>query len=157
MQTARPLTAFALALALALGTPGIVAAQTHAHDGSGEAAIEITLNNGAKWQGDQNMITGMTAIHGTMTANLDAIHAGTLSADASKKVAADIQKQLDFMIENCVLEPNVDEQFHVVLGEVMNGVSALEEGEVETGTVTIVQALNAYGEHFEHPSWQAFD
>ena len=157
MQTARPFTAFAVALALALGAPGIVAAQTHAHDGSGEASIEITLNNGAKWRGDQNMITGMTAIHGTMAANLDAIHAGTLPADASKEIAADIQKQLDFMIENCVLEPKVDEQFHVVLGEVMNGVSALEKGEVETGAVTIVQALNAYGEHFEHPGWQALN
>ena len=56
-----------------------------------------------------------------------------------------------------MLEPKVDEQFHVVLGEVMNGVSALEKGEVETRAVTIVQALNAYGEHFEHPGWQAFN
>jgi len=157
MQTARPFTAFAVALALALGAPGIVAAQTHAHDGSGGTAIEIMLNNGAKWQGDQNMVIGMTAIHSTMAANLDAIHAGTLPADASKEIAADIQKQLDFMIENCVLEPKVDEQFHVVLGEVMTGVSALEKGEVETGAVTIVQALNAYGEHFEHPGWRAFN
>lgn len=121
MQTARPFTAFAMAFALALSTSGIVAAQTHAHDGSGEAPIEIMLNNGAKWQGDQNMITGMTAIHGTMAANLEAIHAGTLPADASKEIAADIQKQLDFMIENCVLEPKVDEQFHVVLPPGISG------------------------------------
>jgi hypothetical protein len=157
MQTARPFTAFAMAFALALTASGIVAAQTHAHDGSSEVPIEIMLNNGAKWRGDQNMITGMTAIHGTMVANLEAIHAGALPADAGKEIAADIQKQLDFMIENCVLEPKVDEQFHVVLGEVMNGISALEKGEVETGAVMIVQALNAYGEHFEHPGWQAFN
>jgi hypothetical protein len=157
MQTARPFTAFAMAFALALTASGIVAAQTHAHDGSSEVPIEIMLNNGPKWRGDQNMITGMTAIHGTMVANLEAIHAGALPADAGKEIAADIQKQLDFMIENCVLEPKVDEQFHVVLGEVMNGISALEKGEVETGAVTIVQALNAYGEHFEHPGWQAFN
>jgi len=61
------------------------------------------------------------------------------------------------MVENCVLEPEVDEQFHIVLGEVMTGISALEAGEVETGAVTIVQALNAYGEHFEHPGWQMID
>jgi len=157
MQTARPFTAFAMAFALALTASGIVAAQTHAHDGSSEVPIEIMLNNGAKWRGDQNMITGMTAIHGTMAANLEAIHAGALPADAGKEIAADIQKQLDFMIENCVLEPKVDEQFHVVLGEVMTGVSALEAGEAETGAVTIVQALNAYGKHFEHPGWQAFN
>ncbi|MCC6890414.1 MAG: hypothetical protein IT536_17960, partial [Hyphomicrobiales bacterium] len=90
-------------------------------------------------------------------ANLAAIHAGKLPDDAGKGMAADIQKPLDCMVENCVLEPKVDEQFHVVLGEVMNGVAALEKGEVETGAVTIVQALNAYGEHFEHPGWQAFN
>ena len=157
MQTAKFLTALTMVLALALQAPGIAAAQTATHNGHDASAHEIVLNNGAKWQGDQNMITGMTAIHGTMAANLEAIHAGTLPADAGKEIAADIQKQLDFMVENCVLEPKVDEQFHVVLGEVMNGVSALEKGEVETGAVTIVQALNAYGEHFEHPGWQAFN
>lgn len=157
MRTVKLVTTVAVAFALALGTSGIAAAQSHGHDGHGEAMLEITLNDGAKWRGDQNMITGMTAIHGTMVANLDAIHNGTLRVDAAKEVAANIQKQLNFMVENCVLEPAVDEQFHTVLGEVMSGVSALEAGEVDTGAVTIVRALNAYGEHFEHPGWQSFD
>ena len=157
MRTVKSFTTVVVALALALGSAGIAAAQSHDHDSHGAGAIEITLNDGAKWQGDQNMITGMTAIHGTMAANLDAIHNGTLPADAANGVAADVQKQVDFMVENCVLEPEVDEQFHIVLGEVMTGISALEAGEVETGAVTIVQALNAYGEHFEHPGWQMID
>ena len=37
------------------------------------------------------------------------------------------------------------------------GISALEEDEVEPGAVSIVQALNAYGEHFEHPGWQSIE
>jgi hypothetical protein len=147
----------ALAVALALAAPGIAAAQTASHNDHAASTIEIVLNNGAKWQGDQNMLTGMAAIRDTITTNLDAIHTGTLEADAAKGLAADVQKQLDFMVENCVLEPAVDEQFHVILGEVMAGVSALENGEVEPGAVTIVQALNAYGEHFEHPGWQMID
>jgi hypothetical protein len=157
MQTAKSLATLAVALALALGTHGIAAAETAAHDGHAVSTLEIVLNDGAKWQGDQNMLTGMSAIHGTMSANLDAIHAGSLPADAARGMAADVQKQIDFMVENCVLEPEVDEQFHIILGEVMTGVSALEEGEVEPGAVKIVQALNAYGEHFEHPGWQMID
>lgn len=149
-------TLTALAVALALTAPGLALAQTAAHD-HGAASLEITLNDGAKWQGDQNMLTGMSAIHGTMAANLEAIHAGNLPAEAAGTMAADVQKQVDFMVENCVLEPEVDEQFHIVLGEVMTGISALEEGEVEAGAVSIVQALNAYGEHFEHPGWQMID
>lgn len=155
MQTLKSLTV--LAVALALAAPGIAAAQSTTHDGHAASTLEITLNDGAKWQGDQNMLTGMSAIHGTMTANLDAIHAGSLPADAAKGMAADVQKQIDFMVENCVLAPEVDEQFHIILGEVMTGVSALQEGEVESGAVTIVQALNAYGEHFEHPGWQVLE
>lgn len=155
MQTARPFAALAVAFTIALGASGVAAAQTHAHDGHDGATIEITLNNGAKWRGDDNMIAGMNAIRGAIAANAEAIHSGSLSADAAKEVAADIQKQLDFMIENCVLEPEVDEQLHAVLGEVMVGVSALEAGEVEAGAVKIVEALNVYGEHFEHPGWQA--
>ena len=154
MQPAKSLTALTLALALSLGTVPAFA-QSHSHDAAAEFAL--VLNNGAKWQGDQNMIDGMSAIRATMAANLDAIHHGTLSPDAAKTVAADVQAKLDFMIENCVLEPEVDEQFHVVLGEVMTGVGALEEGEVETGAHSIVLALNAYGEHFEHPEWQPLE
>ena len=143
MKTLQTLTA--LAVTLALTSPGLALAQAASHE-HGASSVEMTLNDGAKWQGDQNMLTGMNAIHN-----------GTLPADAASGVAADIQKQVDFMAENCVLEPEVDEQFHIVLGEVMTGISALEAGEVETGAVTIVQALNAYGEHFEHPGWQMID
>ena len=155
MQTLKPLTV--LAVAFALAAAGLASAQTAAHDGHAASALEIVLNDGAKWQGDQNMLTGMSAIHATMTANLDAIHAGSLPADVASGIAADVQKQVDFRVENCVLEPEVDEQFHVILGEVMTGISTLEAGEVEPGAVTIVQALNAYGEHFEHPGWQMID
>ena len=157
MQTAKFLTALTMVLALALQAPGIAAAQTATHNGHDASAHEIVLNNGAKGQGDQNMITGMTAIRDTMAANLDAIHAGTLSADAARGMAADVQKQLDFMVENCVLEPAVDEQFHIVLEQVMEGVAALEKGKTQPGAVAIVHALDAYGKHFEHPGWQALD
>ena len=154
MQTVKTLTALAVALALASGTAGMAIAQTASHESHDAAALEVVLNDGAKWQGDQNMLDGMTAIRDTMAANLDAIHAGTLPADAAKEIAAEVQKQLDFMVENCVLEPDVDEQFHVVLAQVMDGVSALEAGDVEPGAVKIVRALDAYGTHFEHPGWQ---
>jgi hypothetical protein len=157
MKTTRLLAALAVAFALTWGATGIAVADTHAHDHHDAAAPEITLNNGAKWQGDQNMITGMTAIRGAMAANLGAIHSGNLSADVAARIAADVQKQLDFMIGNCVLEPEVDKQFHVVLEQVMDGAAALKAGEVKAGAVKIVQALNTYGQHFEHPGWQKLD
>ncbi|MBV0893618.1 hypothetical protein KTN05_17760, partial [Paracoccus sp. Z118] len=145
----------ALSFALALGTaPGLAAAQAHDH-GNGAATIELTLNQGAKWQGDENMHKGMDAIRATMAANLDAIRDDTLAADAAKEIAAEVQAQVDFMVETCVLTPEVDEQFHLVLGQVLEGLSDLEAGDAaQEGAARIVQALNAYGEHFEHPGWE---
>lgn len=155
MTITRPLAVLTLAVALATG--GAAMAETHSHDGHTADVLELVLNDGAKWQGDQNMRTGMDAIHAVITTNLDAVHAGTASPEAIAKMAGDVQAQLDFMIENCVLEPDVDEQFHHVLGQVMDGVATLEESEAEPGTATIVAALNAYGEYFEHPGWQTIN
>ena len=155
MQYRKSLATLAMSVALALGTfPGLAAAQAHDH-GNGAATIELTLNEGARWQGDENMHKGMDAIRATMAANLDAIHDNTLTADAANAIAAEVQVQVDFMVENCVLAPEVDEQFHLVLGHVLEGISDLEAGDAaQQGAVKIVQVLNAYGEHFEHPGWE---
>ena len=153
MQFGKPMTALALTLALALGAPAM-AAENHDHGGHEATVAALVLDEGAKWRGDQNMIDGMTAIRTVMAANLDAIHANAVTPAQSKGLAADVGRQLDFMIENCDLEPAADEQFHLVLAQVMDGASALEAGDVETGAVAIVQALNAYGAHFEHPGWE---
>ena len=158
MQYRKPLATLALSVALAVGTvPGLAAAQAHDH-GNGAATIELTLNEGARWQGDENMHKGMDAIRATMAASLDAVHDDTLTADAAKEIAAEVQAQVDFMVETCVLAPEVDEQFHLVLGQVLEGISELESGDApRDGAVKIVEALNAYGEHFEHPGWQMID
>ena len=152
MKPRKPFATLALGLALGVGImPGLATAQTdHAHDA---ATVGLTLNNGAKWQGDTAMHKGMDAIRSIMAAALDAIHHGSLTPDAARAIAADVQAQVDFMVGTCVLAPEVDEQLHLVLAQVLEGISELETG-VTAGAVKIVQALNAYGTHFEHPGWQ---
>lgn len=154
MKPKSSLPVIALVLAFGLGAPGLALAQADAHSGHGAGTLELVLNNGAKWQGDKNMFDGMTAIRSAMAARLEAVHSGSLAPEDAKALAADVETQVNFMVENCVLEPAVDEQFHAVLGGVLTGTSALSDGNVEEGAVAIVQALNAYGAHFEHPGWQ---
>ena len=123
MQPRKTFATLALSVALALGTvPGLVAAQTHDH-GAGAATIELTLNDGARWQGDANMLKGMDAMRAAMAANLNAIHDDTLDAETATALATEVQVQVDFMVETCVLAPEVDEQFHLVLGQVLEGIS----------------------------------
>ena len=53
-----------------------------------------------------------------------------------------------------VLHRHLAQFYSGVDSGVLNGIGALEAGEVEPGAVAIVEALNAYGAHFEHPGWQ---
>lgn len=146
---------FGIALSLSAGA-GL--AERTSHQGHAASELALTLNVGAKWQGDDNMLKGMDAIRAAMATNLEAIHEDRLPAEDYNTLAAEVLVQTDFMIEHCDLEPEVDEQFHLVLGQVIEGASEMEEGsEPRAGAVMIVQALNAYGEHFEHPGWQQFD
>lgn len=148
---------FGLALMLALS--GTVApAQTSSHEGHAATELSLTLNNGEKWRGDASMIQGMSGIRDAMAHGMGAIHDNTLPADSYPALAAEVQGQVDYMVENCRLSPEVDAQLHMVLGQVLEGVAAMEGGDDQrAGAVRIVQALNAYGEHFEHPGWQGLE
>tara|TARA_R110002050_G_scaffold260658_2_gene400291 strand:- start:11113 stop:11586 length:474 start_codon:yes stop_codon:yes gene_type:complete len=146
---------FGLVLSLSAGS-GL--AETTSHQEHAASELALSLNAGEKWQGDANMHQGMEAIRTALAGQLVAIHEDRLPTDDYKSLAAVVIEQTDFMIENCVLEPEVDEQLHSVLGQVIEGAFDMEEGsDRRAGAVRIVQALNAYGEHFEHPGWQPLD
>ncbi|MBD9372595.1 hypothetical protein IB238_08170 [Rhizobium sp. ARZ01] len=157
MQFRKYLSAATLALAVGFGLPSTAISQT-THDGHGATAVELTLNNGAKWQGDDNMIKGMNAIRDVMASQMTAIHDNTLSSDVSATMAKDIETQIDFMVANCKLTPEVDEQFHMVLAQLLDGIAKLHSGaEARNGAIQIVETLKVYGDHFEHPHWQALE
>jgi hypothetical protein len=146
------LVAFGLVLGVASGA---LAAESHSHDGHGAATLELKLNAGAKWQGDAAMRESMADIRAAIAARLGEIHENRLPAGQYKALASTVQGEIDYMVENCKLPIEVDEQLHVVLGQVIDGIGEMEDGEnPRAGAVLIVKALNAYGEHFEHPGWQ---
>jgi len=143
-----------LATALLGATPPALAENSHSHDGHGAASVSLKLNDGKKWQGDQSMLTGMNGIRTAMAAQLGQIHENKLPDAEYKALAGSLQKEIDYMVENCKLSPEVDEQLHVVLEQVIEGIDGMQAGaHPRSGAVKIVQALNAYGKHFEHPGW----
>ena len=146
-----------LVLTSALGLSGGFAwAETTTLHDHPAAVMELTLNGAEKWKGDLNMVKGVESIRDAVATRLEAIHHDSLPPAEYKTLASDIQKQVDFMVENCKLEPEVDAQFHIVLAQMIDGIGELEgEANPRQGAELIVQALNAYGEHFEHPNWQS--
>ncbi|MDH5412246.1 MAG: hypothetical protein OEY16_12720, partial [Alphaproteobacteria bacterium] len=135
-------------------SPAPWAAETHSHDDHA-GGVTLTLNHGAKWQVDEIVKSGMTEIRAVMQASLPKIHDNDFSTGDYEALAVNVQGQLDHVVANCKLEPAVDEQFHVVLEQVMEGVAIMEkDGDRHQGAVVIVNALKAYATHFEHPGWQ---
>lgn len=144
-------------IGLAQATSGYaLAKEDHAHENhQAGGTVALKLNAGQKWHGDKSMITGMTAIQAAMASRLSQIHDDKLPAEEYRRLASTVQKQIDYMVENCRLPEQEDEQLHIVLGQILDGISAMEgDSQPRSGAVKIVQALNAYGDHFEHPNWQ---
>lgn len=160
MTTSKLIAASILVLGLSFGA-GMPAswAETASHDGHQAAAtMALTLNAGEKWQGDDNMVKGMNGIRAAIAPLIPAIHGQALPASGYQSLAGDVQTQVDFMITNCKLAPEVDEQFHMVLEQVLTGVSEMKaEQTQEAGAVRIVTALNSYGDYFTHPGWQPLE
>ncbi len=145
---------FSLALAVAAAGTA-VAAESHSH-GADSAPTRLMLNNGAKWQTDAPLRKGMDGIRDDMDAALPIIHAGKFQAEEFKALAGKLESHVDYMATNCKLAPEVDEQLHVVLGDVLDGTAAMAGStHQEEGAITIVQALDAYGKHFDHPGWHS--
>ncbi len=92
---------FAAGLTLGLASQGFAEDDHHAHHGGG--AMELSLDHGNKWQGDESMHTGMSGIRSAIAAQLEEIHHDRLPADDYKSLAHAVHGQVEYMIENCEL------------------------------------------------------
>ena len=132
-----------------------VAAAPQGHKGHGGPAIELRLNNGQKWPTDEALRTGMSGIRDALDASLPPIHAGQYNAADLSTLGDWVQEQVDFVVANCRLPQEADLQLHAVLAQILDGINAMKkEGGQEQGALDIVQGLNAYGDHFDHPGWE---
>ena len=126
---------FAAALTLAFGAPAFAAGGADSHDhAAGEA--KLVLNQGKKWETDAPLRQGMENIR-------SAVAKGMNSDALAKKVEAEVAG----IVQNCKLEPAADEQLHIVIADLLAAAEARDAGRVK-------QALNAYGEHFDHAGWK---
>jgi hypothetical protein len=140
--------AIAAALALAFAGPAFAASDVHSHEpGAGEA--KLVLDHGKKWPTDAPLRQGMENIRTALGSHMKY---GALAAKVSVQVAG--------IVQNCKLEPEADAQLHIVIADIMAGVEAMEgkvKGETRrAGAERIANALNAYGEHFDHAGWKRF-
>lgn len=148
----------AIPLSTMAGT-AIAAEAVPSHDSEVHGTME--LNQGKKWETDAALRQGMGTLHQIVSTGLDSAHANALGADDYKKMSGEVMAQFTYIVQNCHLEPAADAQLHILLGNIAQGVEIIEgkvSGEQpEKGLVKMAQALNSYGEYFNHPNWKNFD
>jgi hypothetical protein len=148
--------AFASAALLGLQAPAI-AADAHEHGHGGAEAHKLQLDHGKKWATDEPLRKGMSEIRSLVDAQHDRIHKGTLKPADYAALGKKIEAQVGYVVANCKLDPKADANLHVVLEQMLEGVEAMK-GEPKknprAGAGKVVDALNNYGNHFDHPGWK---
>ncbi len=142
-----------IALGLAVGAPAL-AAEPHAH-GDKAAAAQLRLNHGKKWQTDDVLRRGMSEIRGTMADALTPIHKNVFTPVQYDALAVRIQAQIDYVVGNCKLPEEADQQLHLVLEQIIDGVAEMKAStNRDQGAEKIVRALAQYGEFFDQADWR---
>lgn len=133
---------------------GAFASTSHPDDGHGTAVQELRLDQGKQWPTDEPLRQGMSDIRAAMATAFPQIHMGQFSSVQYGALAAKIQERVDHVVGNCRLPEEADAQLHVVLVEIVEGVEAMRSGSDHLGgAMQVIQAIQAYGRHFDHPDW----
>ena len=149
-------TVLAAAIALATALP-LAAAEDHQHHHSADHG-QLSLDHGHKWSTDKPLRDGMTQIRTTMASKLEQIHHGKLTAEQYNALGSTVQQQVSTIVAQCKLEPDADAMLHIVLADLLAGADAMQgKGGMkpDAGAHKVVEALNAYGQYFNHPSWRS--
>lgn len=145
-----------LVLGSVMGQP-VHAAGPHAHD-KPAATAQPQLDHGSKWSTDDALRRGMSEIRLAMTHSLAPIHNNAFTPAQYEALATRIQRQLDYVVGNCKLPEQADQQLHLVLEQIIDGVDDMKAGtRGEQGALKVVRALAQYGEYFDHAGWQPLE
>lgn len=125
------------------------------HDHASHAATALTLNAGKRWATDEPLRLGMQRIRDAVMPVLGGTGQPTVGAAQAKAMAESVQVQVNFLFQNCKLEPAADAALHVLITEILAGSAAVATDPAsQTGPAQLLAALRKYPEHFDHPNWQ---
>ena len=153
----RPLIAGLVIIVLIAGGYALRSHFQHAHGhghSSEHGATELALNDGQRWETDEPLRLGMQRIRDAVALQLNEGNAHDLSPTQAKALAATVQKNVTYLIENCQLTPAADANLHVIINDLMSGISLLNADEqTDEAIAKLRHALRAYPRYFNHPNW----
>lgn len=149
-----------LAAALLALSPALQAGEAaRGHDHHDHAAPQqLQLNAGKPWPTDASLRQAMGNINQAMADALPRIHKNRFSPGDYQGLAAKVQGEIAYAVENCKLDPEADAMLHLVIADLAGGAEAMA-GKAKLsrhdGAVKVLGALKAYGRYFDHPGWLA--
>ncbi len=149
------LKCIALAAMLLLAPFSSFAQHEHEHEDADAGAL--VLEHGEKWATDAPLRAGMEQIRTLIAVSQATVAAGAaLSSADAHQLAEGIRHQVDELIRNCKLEPEVDAALHVLIADMLQGAAELAgEPPSAEGLARIQNAINQYARYFSHPGWEA--
>ena len=113
----------------------------------GHGPIELTLNDGKKWQADQHTRESILGIREAMTTK------PVNSPDETQALGHDLQRRLRVLVSGCTMTGEAHNQLHVFLEEFMPAADSLaSQPDEEKARETLAEMhhmLERYDEHFE--------
>lgn len=158
MKTRRQVLLAALVLAASTATQVAAAGHEHHHHGHDASAPQkLQLNAGKKWETDAPLRQAMGEINQAMAKALPLIHKNQFADADYQALAATVNQKVGDMVANCKLGTQADAMLHLVIADLLAGAETME-GKAKLsrhdGAVKVLQALDAYGKHFQHAGWK---
>ena len=93
-----------------------------------------------------------------MLKDIGAIHSGELAEEKYAALAKKINNEVNYMVENCKLEPEADAQLHLIIAELMEGSTAMEsKANARDGVVKVMGAIESYVTYFDDPDFSPIE
>lgn len=156
-MTRRNLLIAALVIALAgAGAIALLHLFGPAEHGHGQHGMsELVLNDGKRWATDAPLRQGLERVRNAVAPIVAASAARPLTKDEATALSGAIKDQVQFLVENCKLEPKADAALHVLLNDFLQGADALAADPASKAALErVVKALELYPQYFDHQNWQ---
>jgi hypothetical protein len=145
-----------VAAVISMAAPGAAAAPPpvaappvehgHAHDIEPAPPTDEAMREGG-WRTDAPLRQAMQAI-------LDAVVTAVRVDGNGPALAAELRRQVDYMVANCKLDPAADAALHGIIADLLRAAGRLDAGATPAQEHDELHAaLARYGGQFDHPDW----
>jgi hypothetical protein len=127
-------------------------AQASAHDGAAATSTRAGAST-TRWKADANLRAGMARIRRDV-AGLAHYQHGHIGPQQAVILAADVERDVGFVVSHCTLAPQADAALHPVLAELLRGAQAIQSHPTNLAAIPPMQrALQRYPVSFDDPGW----